>query len=386
MAIANREVSLPPGNGAHGTLAVNRPMKYPLTLAVLFALLLSACSSKSEPATVTPLAVTPSPSATASPSQPAPSPSPSPSASASATVSPTPIPLPSNAQLSAPSHDVVWALVAGVNLFRSTDRGETWMQRPVPSDFGGGELSFIDDQHGWLMTAASPATQCQAEGVLLWRTADAGANWEKLSKMAGPQGEEPSGVGSRQCKEDLSFIDASHGFLSAWDPNSPPVIYRTSDGGNSWSPSLQLPDPPGQQTSPGGFSLRPAAVQQRDGVLVVGALGFQHMYVYRSTDGGTTWTYAATVPNAHDVGSIAFLDATHWWVSAEDVTSAYTADAGATWQAAPGQLQFAAPIAPVIVFADSQVGYATVRGLIKRTTDGGAHWTDIQTPGTQRRP
>jgi len=42
----------------------------------------------------------------------------------------------------------------------------------------------------------------------------------------------------------------------------------------------------------------------------------------------------------------------------------------------------AAPIAPQIVFGDAMVGYATVRGEIQRTTDGGAHWTKIKTPGT----
>jgi photosystem II stability/assembly factor-like uncharacterized protein len=34
------------------------------------------------------------------------------------------------------------------------------------------------------------------------------------------------------------------------------------------------------------------------------------------------------------------------------------------------------------VFGDANVGYATVRGSIQRTTDGGAHWTAIKTPGT----
>jgi photosystem II stability/assembly factor-like uncharacterized protein len=164
------------------------------------------------------------------------------------------------------------------------------------------------------------------------------------------------------------------------------MIYRTSDGGSSWTASALLPDPPGETTSGGGFSLRPGRVQERGADLFVQALGFQHMYVYRSSDGGATWQYAATVPNARDVGNIAFPDATHWWVSAEGVEAAYTADAGKTWEAPPGQFQFAAPIAPTLVFADAQVGYATVRGLIQRTTDGGAHWTAIQTPGTARNP
>jgi hypothetical protein len=34
------------------------------------------------------------------------------------------------------------------------------------------------------------------------------------------------------------------------------------------------------------------------------------------------------------------------------------------------------------VFADDQVGYATVRGQIQLTLDGGLHWTEIKTPGT----
>jgi hypothetical protein len=38
----------------------------------------------------------------------------------------TPVALPTIVQLSAPSRDVVWALVAGQLLFVSTDRGDTW--------------------------------------------------------------------------------------------------------------------------------------------------------------------------------------------------------------------------------------------------------------------
>ena len=33
-------------------------------------------------------------------------------------------------------------------------------------------------------------------------------------------------------------------------------------------------------------------------------------------------------------------------------------------------------------FGDATTGYATVRGSLQRTTDGGAHWTAIKTPGT----
>jgi len=59
-----------------------------------------------------------------------------------------------------------------------------------------------------------------------------------------------------------------------------------------------------------------------------------------------------------------------------------TTDGGTTWHAFTTDYSQAAPIAPDIVFGDPLVGYATVRGAIQRTVDGGAHWTTIKTPGT----
>jgi photosystem II stability/assembly factor-like uncharacterized protein len=59
-----------------------------------------------------------------------------------------------------------------------------------------------------------------------------------------------------------------------------------------------------------------------------------------------------------------------------------TTDGGASWHAYTSDYSQAAPIAPEVVFGDANVGYATVRGEIQRTTDGGARWSKIKTPGT----
>jgi photosystem II stability/assembly factor-like uncharacterized protein len=59
-----------------------------------------------------------------------------------------------------------------------------------------------------------------------------------------------------------------------------------------------------------------------------------------------------------------------------------TGDSGAGWHPFTTDYAQAPPIAPEIVFGDGRVGYATVRGAIQRTLDGGAHWTGIKTPGT----
>ena len=55
-------------------------------------------------------------------------------------------------------------------------------------------------------------------------------------------------------------------------------------------------------------------------------------------------------------------------------------DAGVTWNSFTSDYNDAAPIASSFVFADTLVGYWTVRGTFHRTTDGGHHWVTPATP------
>ncbi len=342
------------------------PVIRPVLIAA--ALLVSACGGGAALATptaaVTTATATPgvSPTGAASPSTPA-----SPSARRS------PIPLPNTARLAAAAHGVVWMLV-GDRLFRSTDRGESWTERLVPPDGGSLEIAFTSDRTGFAMRLASPATQCQAQGFALWRTGDGAASWQPVS----------GAFDTAQCKENLAFVDGQRGYMTGYDPNSAPTVWRTADGGAHWSAS-RLPDPPGFTTRPGGLTLRLGPVADFGSVLLVGAIGpgggrDESHYVFRSTDGGATWTFAAKVPWA-ETGPV-FLTPSRWIQLILPGPSTETTDGGATWHPFTTDYEQAAPVAPQIVFGDANTGYATVRGALQRTTDGGAHWTRLPTPGT----
>lgn len=284
------------------------------------------------------------------------------------------IPLPIDVSLSAPSRDVVWALVwGGRYLYRSTDRGQRWQQRPLPPGAGWtSEISFVSDREGWMTVTGSPETQCNTQSVTVWHTTDAGATWQNQGSR---------GIADAQCKLGLSFVDSTHGFIDAWDDNGRPVIYRTSDGGATWAASAPLADPPGFMSQAGGWFLEAWEVRSFGNLLLVPVSqsnpGGLHVYVSR--DGGSTWAYTATVPMS--AGSLAFITADHWLQLIVPGQSMETTDAGKSWHLSSSDYDQAAPIAPQVVFVDDQVGYATVRGEIKITLDGGEHWAPINTPG-----
>lgn len=103
-------------------------------------------------------------------------------------------------------------------------------------------------------------------------------------------------------------------------------------------------------------------------------------YIYRSTDGGATWAYIATAP--YSANAVALVSASRWFQPLGALLSRETTDAGVSWHPYATDYSQAAPVAPAIEFGSEQVGYATVRGGIKRTQDGGAHWITLGTPGT----
>jgi photosystem II stability/assembly factor-like uncharacterized protein len=267
----------------------------------------------------------------------------------------------------------VWALVGGTRLFRSSDRGDTWVKRTIPPGLANIEVSFADDTNGLVLSVGSAATQCQIQSASIWKTADGAASWQQVAA---------TGIADAMCKSGLASADATHALFTAWSPNAAPVIYRTADGGQTWKASTALPDPPGFTTQTGGVSLRPSRPRAFASVDLVDAVGGGQgtRYVFRSTDNGATWAYLTAVPRPED--NVAFVTPSRWHQLVAPGQSMETTDAGASWHPYASDYTQAAPIAPDAIFGDAMVGYATVRGGITRTVDGGAHWTPLKTPGT----
>lgn len=331
---------------------------------------------------------------TASPARPAQTPAATPSAAVIATTplpaasppptprplgSPSPIPLPSYAQLSAPTGNVVWALVASSRLFVSADGGSHWQERPLPSEIDGltpsPQISFISEREGWMLTPGAPGCP-QSQSARLWHTADGASTWRALDL---------SGLADSTCKDVLSFVDARRGFLTGHAADGGPIVYATTDGGRSWRASQPLPMGSAPCGRPSGGPCIAGQVRVFGQQLLVDVAvhlsGRITRSVFHSSDGAASWTLAADVPDPR--GALVIVTLSRWLEIGNDGDSRETSDAGRSWHGYSSDFSTAAPVAPAITFGSEQVGYATVRGFIRRTTDGGVHWTSLTTPGTR---
>jgi photosystem II stability/assembly factor-like uncharacterized protein len=262
--------------------------------------------------------------------------------------------------------DIIWA---GTNptghIYRSIDGGRSWEQRDngVTMDYGGG-LSFrgftVDPRSSDIVYAmgetADPLTGFavwgSGTGGVIFKTADGGAHWAKIW-----DGGMPSSLARYLCvnpdNPELLYVSTGifdRGAIGEGDPATDPFgglgILRSTDGGRTWEylneanglESLYIgslymhPEDPSILLAAAGH-LMPVAYAE---LLMQG--GHSPQGVYRTTDGGDTWTHVLEPPPGR-----------------------------------PDETFTSVELCP----SDPNVGYAGSGHAIYRTTDGGLTWASV---------
>jgi photosystem II stability/assembly factor-like uncharacterized protein len=293
-----------------------------------------------------------------------------------------------------------------LTVFSTNDGGVHWTQQPVKA-IGDFAIIYFRGLSGWVLSSPQIAVgQSVPPTQQLMHTRDGGQTWTVVANppavggMGGIFGYS-AGVG----QTNLEFADETHGWLSTGYDTGPGLLH-TSDGGRTWRP-VTIVKPAAVATEQpvigypillgGNHALLPVFFGHRTGP---NDFPISSRYVYSSSDGGSTWNNPTPL-NANGVQPTGdewqnfYLDASHWWFTAinnrsagEPVTQAgpavaRTADGGKTWQV------FTDKKAPTILqlsFSDPSNGWALAitgpdnTNILLRTTDGGAHWQQVQIP------
>jgi len=233
--------------------------------------------------------------------------------------------------------NVLYTMAASEGLEVTTDGGVTWIAPTIPKPAGsatrgtpnqpGLDGVAADPNHsGVVYVVGGNLSFHPGKGYLL-KSTDFGNTWTLLTSTAG--------FGSRifiNPKNSQEIYGSSAGIIvGCADPNGQCGIYKSSDGGQSWT-ELNIPTSVVQNV----------AIDITPGLLYASAAydGLGDGNVYRSADGGNTWKAVfpdstALVPNIGDVVRADPNAASTAYVIGPSNTNivSKTTNGGATWTA-----------------------------------------------------
>ncbi len=245
-----------------------------------------------------------------------------------------------------------WVSMAGPNaaIFRTSDGGKTWAQLSVPSKRGYYQVHFLD-QH------AGIAIQMDLfHAITIYRTADAGQTWRKINEFLAPKGE--TIVGS-------NLNSRAEGFIVGEGEGGVALVHQLLNGGRTVRVRTDVAHLAGE----GAFGVFGDGTGH---IWIVGG-GF----ILHSPDGGKTWERQSPTPNPaeYTAWSGTALPGGHAWVTiASEIYK--TDDYGKSWTRAlattdAGRVEFES-----ISFVNLREGCAVgSSSFIYCTADGGSTWS-----------
>ena len=247
------------------------------------------------------------------------------------------------------------------------------------------QLDFVNATQGFALLAGAPSQT--AEQKYLYETTNGGQTWQ-LVATAKP-GQLPSGGTAVH----LSMGADGSGWLVTNNPNQHvSTLYHTTDQGRVWTP-VQLPMGSAAQAPETVMGITIPVFDKQNGVVAVGMIGngrlTRKIVVYHTSNGGQTWTPVSQptfqlpgVPNNQPLMDF-LTPQVGFGINGETLYK--TTDGGAHWSEVTSTnlktlaSQYVGPISEVH-FVNQQQGYVVLMGNDMQsellvTTDGGKTWT-----------
>lgn len=256
--------------------------------------------------------------------------------------------------------------LAGV-VYKTIDSGVSYQSISPLAGYDYYALDFISETIGFV------GNNNGLSGGYVYKTTDGGSSWSQLSVVP-------------HIWRCIKFLDANIGFAGGGVDNNIPAyggkLYRTADGGQNWTEIVIS-----------NLKVVRAIyfVDSNNGYMCA-----DQGQLYKTTDGGLTWVskaqnFSTSIPSAQLLSnSIYFKDPINGFsltntVFYNDVFLMKTSDGGDSWSrvSLPSSGFTTSNTYMSILFSDANTGYiiggnvGNNKGAILKTTDGGSTWTSM---------
>ena len=196
----------------------------------------------------------------------------------------------------------------GTGIYRSTDGAKTWEHVGLPTSGAFGRIAVDPKDPKTIFAAASGNLYVPAGQRGLWRSTDGGDSWKKVL----------SGDNNTTGAVDVSIDpkNTDNILASMWDHYRTPdgrfyagvgsAVYRSTDGGDTWTRINDVTMPAATDNGRIGVTFSPAD-PSRAYAIIANKLDGTFGAFFRSNDGGATWTKTPVASGSMSQSSFG------WW-------------------------------------------------------------------------
>jgi photosystem II stability/assembly factor-like uncharacterized protein len=260
--------------------------------------------------------------------------------------------------------------VYGVGVLKSTDGGATWSQTGLVW-----QLSQNQAVNEMVMDHTNPNVLVAATRDGIYRTVDAGVTWSQRLSVTGTR--DTKEIVMDPSNSNILYAAVSHAFGG----NANNGIYKSTDNGVTWA-RLTNGIPTG--TTMGRTSLAISA--SSPSILYAGVASpttYGLLGVYKTTDGGSTWSLVATTPNFYGYpggpsqgwyNNVIAVDPSNSNIVYSGGVNLYkSTDGGSIWTDITNGIH----VDQHAIAFNAGALYAGNDGGIYKSTNGGASWTSL---------